>query len=172
MKYRDLRDFVAQLERLGELKRVSAPVSPMLEMTALADRVLRAGGPALWFEQPTGHRVPVLANLFGTPRRVALGMGADDVSDLRDIGTLLANLKEPEPPHGLKDAGRLLQMAKALWDMKPVRRRDGPCREVQIDADDIDDVMAGIPVVIVPRVHPDQVVQLMVIRQTIVHQSP
>jgi 4-hydroxy-3-polyprenylbenzoate decarboxylase len=138
MKYRDLRDFAAQLERMGELRRVTSPVSPDLEITALADRVLRAGGPALWFEQPTGHRVPVLANLFGTPRRVALGMGASDVSQLRDIGSLLARLKEPEAPQGLKDAGKLVQMAKALWDMKPVRRRDGPCREVQLRGDEID----------------------------------
>ncbi|MDH4392343.1 MAG: UbiD family decarboxylase [Aquabacterium sp.] len=138
MKYRDLRDFAAQLERMGELKRVAQPVSPQLEMTALADQVLRAGGPALWFSQPTGHTTPVLANLFGTPRRVALGMGATEVADLRDIGTLLARLKEPEPPQGLKDAGRLVQMMKAVWDMKPVRRRDGPCREVDLQGDDID----------------------------------
>jgi len=138
MKYRDLRDFAAQLERLGELRRVTAAVSPQLEMTALSDRVLRAAGPALWFEQPTGHPVPVLANLFGTPRRVALGMGADDVGELREIGALLARLKEPEPPQGLKDAGKLVQMAKALWDMKPVRRREGPCREVQLEGDEID----------------------------------
>ena len=126
MKYRDLRDFAAQLEGLGELRRVAQPVSPQLEMTALADRVLRADGPALWFEQPTGYGTPVLANLFGTTRRVALGMGAADVSELRDIGRLLARLKEPEPPQGLKDAGRLVQMVKAVWDMKPVRRRNGP----------------------------------------------
>jgi len=138
MKYRDLRDFAAQLERQGELKRVAVPVSPQLEMTALADRVLRAGGPALWFEQPTGHRSPVLANLFGTPRRVALGMGASDVSQLREIGQLLAKLKEPEPPQGLKDAGKLVQMAKAVWDMKPVRRRTGPCREVELHGDEVD----------------------------------
>ncbi len=138
MKYRDLRDFAAQLERMGELTRVTAPVSPQLEMTALADRVLRAGGPALWFSQPTGHSTPVLANLFGTPRRVALGMGATEVGELREIGSLLARLKEPEPPQGLKDAGRLVQMMKAVWDMKPQRRRDGPCREVELLADDID----------------------------------
>ena len=138
MKYRDLRDFSAQLERLGELRRVTEPVSPQLEMTALSDRVLRAGGPALWFEQPTGHRVPVLANLFGTPRRVALGMGAAEVSELRDIGHLLARLKEPEPPQGLKDAGKLVQMVKAVWDMKPVRRRTGPCREVELHGDEVD----------------------------------
>ncbi len=131
MKYRDLREFVSGLERMGELQRVSQPVSVYLEMTALSDRVLRAGGPALWFEQaarrgsdaktalnPTNrYKVPVLANLFGTPKRVALGMGADDVSELRDIGRVLASLKEPEPPRGLKDAGKLIQMAKALWDM-------------------------------------------------------
>ncbi|MEK8048792.1 UbiD family decarboxylase [Ideonella sp. DXS22W] len=138
MKYRDLRDFAAQLEAQGELRRVTTPVSPVLEMTALADRVLRAEGPALWFSQPTGHRVPVLANLFGTPRRVALGMGAADVSELRDIGTLLSRLKEPEPPQGLKDAGRFVQLAKAVWDMKPTRRRDGPCREVEQLGDEID----------------------------------
>jgi 4-hydroxy-3-polyprenylbenzoate decarboxylase len=138
MKYRDLRDFAAQLERMGELRRVAEPVSPVLEMTALADRVLRAEGPALWFERPTGHQTPVLANLFGTPCRVALGMGANEVSELREIGSLLARLKEPEPPQGLKDAGRLVQMVKALWDMKPVRRRDGPCREEQWIGDEVD----------------------------------
>ena len=138
MKYRDLRDFARQLELVGELRRVTEPVSPVLEITALADQVLRAGGPALWFERPVGHQVPVLANLFGTPRRVALGMGASQVSELRDIGSLLARLKEPEPPHGLKDAGRLVQMAKALWDMKPVRRRTGACREVEQLGDEVD----------------------------------
>src|SRR5690349_18225651 len=112
MKYRDLRDFVRQLEAVGELKRVAEPVSPRLEMTALADRVLRAEGPALLFESPAGFSTPVLANLFGTPRRVAMGMGADSLSELRDVGRVLASLKEPEPPHGLKDAGRLFQMAK------------------------------------------------------------
>ncbi len=138
MKYRDLRDFAAQLESLGELKRVAQPVSPQLEMTALADRVLRAGGPALWFEQPTGHDTPVLANLFGSTRRVALGMGAAEVGELRDIGRLLARLKEPEPLQGLKDAGRLVQMVKAVWDMKPIRRRTGPCREVDLTGDEVD----------------------------------
>ncbi|NRF70897.1 UbiD family decarboxylase [Aquincola sp. S2] len=138
MKYRDLRDFCAQLERLGELRRVTPPVSTSLEMTALADRVLRAGGPALWFERPQGFDVPVLANLFGTPRRVALGMGAEQTSELREIGALLARLKEPEPPQGLKDAGRLVQLVKAVWDMKPARRSDGPCREVELRGDDVD----------------------------------
>ncbi|MBI5924928.1 MAG: UbiD family decarboxylase [Aquabacterium sp.] len=149
MKYRDLRDFVAGLERLGELQRVPEPVSTYLEMTALSDRVLRAGGPALWFEHPVPpqksgqnnadrYKVPVLANLFGTPRRVALGMGADDVSELRDIGRVLASLKEPEPPRGLKDAGKLLQMAKALWDMKPSTTRSAPCQAEVREGSEVD----------------------------------
>jgi 4-hydroxy-3-polyprenylbenzoate decarboxylase len=100
MKYRDLRDFASQLERSGQLRRIADEISPRLEMTALADQVLRAQGPALMFERPTGHTVPVLANLFGTPDRVAIGMGARDVSELRDVGRLLASLKEPEPPSG------------------------------------------------------------------------
>jgi 4-hydroxy-3-polyprenylbenzoate decarboxylase len=138
MKYRDLRDFAAQLERQGELRRVAAPVSPVLEMTALADRVLRAGGPALWFEQPVGHTVPVLANLFGTPRRVALGMGAESTDELREVGRLLAALKEPDPPRSLKEVGRLWDMAKALWDMKPVRVSQPACQEVILEGDEVD----------------------------------
>ena len=104
MKYADLRDFLAQLERVGELKRIAVEVDPRLEMTEICDRVLKACGPALLFENPKGHRMPVLGNLFGTPRRVALGMGEDSVSALREIGKLLAFLKEPEPPKGLMDA--------------------------------------------------------------------
>ncbi len=138
MKYSDLRDFIAGLEALGELKRVRENVSPMLDMTALSDRVLRAGGPALLFENPTGHSTPALTNLFGTTRRVALGMGADSLADLRDVGRVLASLKEPEPPKGLKDAGKLLQMAKALWDMKPAVQRKAPCQEEVFEAADID----------------------------------
>ena len=138
MKYRDLRDFAANLEGFGELRRVTAPVSPKLEMTALADRVLRQKGPALLFENPTGYRVPVLANLFGTPHRVALGMGATDISELRGIGQLLASLREPEPPKGLKDAGKLLQMGKALWDMKPAQVRKPACQEVVLEDGDVD----------------------------------
>lgn len=138
MKYRDLREFVAGLERIGELRRVAEPVSPRLEMTALADQILRAGGPALLFEQPTGYRVPVLANLFGTPRRVALGMGAADLAELRDVGRLLAALKEPEPPKSLKEAGKLWDMAKAVWDMKPSRVSQPPCQQVVLEGPDVD----------------------------------
>lgn len=138
MKYRDLRDFMSALERCGELRRVAEPVSTRLEMTAVSDFVLRRNGPALWFQQPVGYKISALTNLFGTPKRVALGMGADDVSELRDVGRLLASLKEPEPPKGLKDAGKLLQMAKALWDMKPATVRSAPCQEVVLQDAEVD----------------------------------
>ncbi|MDP9045870.1 MAG: UbiD family decarboxylase [Pseudomonadota bacterium] len=138
MKYRDLREFMSGLERDGELVRIEEPVSTRLEMTAVSDGVLRAGGPALWFQRPTGYNFSALTNLFGTPRRVALGMGAGDVGELRDIGRLLASLKEPEPPSGLKDAGKLVAMAKALWDMKPARVREAACQEVTWEGGEVD----------------------------------
>ncbi len=138
MKYGDLREFMGYLETRGDLLRVAEPVSPRLEMTAFCDRLLRRGGPAVLFEQPAGHSVPVLGNLFGTPRRVAAAMGADDLDGLRDIGRVLATLKEPEPPRGLKDAGRLLQMARALWDMKPAVVRRPACHEVVLEGTDVD----------------------------------
>ena len=138
LKYRDLRDFMGMLERSGELRQVSEPVSVRLEMTAVSDFVLRAGGPALWFRQPAGYKFSALTNLFGTPRRVALGMGADDVGSLREVGRLLASLKEPEPPKGLKDAGKLISMAKALWDMKPASVRRPACQEVVLQGGEVD----------------------------------
>lgn len=138
MKYSDLRDFIAQLEQMGELKRVKTPVSPHLEMTEICDRTLRAGGPALLFENPIGSNIPVLANLFGTPKRVALGMGADDVSELRRIGQVLSMLKEPEPPKGFKDVLGLTSLVKALWDMAPKEHRSAPCQDVVIEGDDVD----------------------------------
>ncbi|HKU69358.1 MAG TPA: 3-octaprenyl-4-hydroxybenzoate decarboxylase, partial [Burkholderiales bacterium] len=122
MKYRDLRDFLAQLEARGELKRVAAPVDPRLEMTEICARVLKAGGPALLFEKPKGHALPVLGNLFGTVKRVALGMGideADPTAALRDLGKLLATLKEPEPPRGWKDAWDKLPLLKTVLAMEP-----------------------------------------------------
>ena len=119
MKYKDLRDFIAQLEQRGELVRISQPVDPVLEMTEIADRTLRGGGPALLFENPKGYTIPVLANLFGTPKRVALGMGQDEVSALREVGKLLAFLKEPEPPKGLKDAFSKLPIFKQVLNMSP-----------------------------------------------------
>ena len=138
MKYSDLRDFVAQLEAMGELRKLADPVSPHLELTAIGDRLLRSGGPAVLCTNPQGYNFPCLINLFGTPKRVALGMGANDTSELREVGRLLASLKEPEPPKGLKDAGKLLQMGKALWDMKPAVRGSAPCQEVVIEGADID----------------------------------
>ena len=144
MKYRDLRDFMGQLDRLGELKTLAEPVSARLELTAIGDKLLRAGGPALLCKNVTGSRIPCLINLFGTTRRVALGMGAESPAELRDVGRLLASLKEPEAPKGLKDAGKLLQMAKALWDMKPALQRQAPCQEVVLEGSDID--LAALPV--------------------------
>ncbi len=144
MKYDDLRDFIQQLESLGELRKLSQPVSPRLEMTALGDKLLRSAGPAVLCTNPQGYKIPCLVNLFGTPRRVALGMGAQEVGELRQVGELLANLKEPEPPKGLKDAGKLLQMAKALWDMKPAVRGKAACQAEVLTGDEID--LARLPV--------------------------
>jgi 4-hydroxy-3-polyprenylbenzoate decarboxylase len=144
MKYRDLRDFLSQLDSLGDLTRVAEPVSARLEMTALSDRVLRSGGPALMFTDALGYKIPVLTNLFGTPRRVALGMGASEPAQLREVGQVLANLKEPEPPRGVKDVGRLLQLVRALWDMKPVRVRHAACQEVVHAAPEVD--LATLPI--------------------------
>ncbi len=144
MAYRDLRDFITQLEQLGELKRVQAELSPFLEMTALCDRSLRAGGPALLFEHPSGHNIPVLGNLFGTTRRVALGMGISDVSELRRFGHLLASLKEPEAPKGIKDLLGLRGMAKTLWNMAPKELHSAPCQEIVWEGADVD--LARLPV--------------------------
>ena len=145
MKYRDLRDFLSQLEALGELKRVRAEVSPRLEMTEVCDRVLRAGGPALLFERPAGHTMPVLANLFGTPHRVALGMGADSVEALRDIGKLLAFLKQPEPPKGVKDViERWLPVGRQLLHMAAKEVSGAPCQEIVWEGKDVD--LARLPV--------------------------
>ncbi|MBI5450385.1 MAG: 4-hydroxy-3-polyprenylbenzoate decarboxylase [Gammaproteobacteria bacterium] len=138
MTYRDLRDFLAQLEQLGELKRISHPVSPRLEMTEVCDRTLRRHGPALLFENPDGFDVPVLGNLFGTPRRVALGMGADNTEALRDIGRLLAALKEPEPPQGLRDAWDKLPLLRQALTMAPKILSQAPCQQNILRGSDID----------------------------------
>ncbi|GAB2700716.1 4-hydroxy-3-polyprenylbenzoate decarboxylase [Aliiglaciecola aliphaticivorans] len=138
MKYKDLRDFIAQLESRGELKRISLEVDPDLEMTEIADRTLRAGGPAILFENPKGHKIPVLANLFGTPERVALGMGQESVSALREVGELLAYLKEPEPPKGLKDLWEKLPVFKQVLNMPAKEVRKGVCQQVVISGDDVD----------------------------------
>jgi 4-hydroxy-3-polyprenylbenzoate decarboxylase len=139
MKYRDLRDFVARLEAAGLLRRIGLTVSTRFEITEICDRTLRAAGAALLFERPQGHSIPVLANLFGTPQRVALGMGAADVSALRDVGELLASLKEPEAPKGMRDAlGKVALLKSALWDMAPKEVRSAPCQEIVWEGDQVD----------------------------------
>ena len=138
MKYKDLRDFIKQLEKQGELKRITVEVDPYLEMTEICDRTLKMGGPALLFENPKGGNIPVLANLFGTPRRVAMGMGADSVTELRGIGELLAYLKEPEPPKGLKDAWEKFPVFKQVLNMAPKLISSAPCQELVRTGDEID----------------------------------
>jgi 4-hydroxy-3-polyprenylbenzoate decarboxylase len=142
VSYRDLRDFVAQLESRGELTRVRVEVDPKLEMTELCDRVLKKGGPALLFERPKGFTIPVLGNLFGTPQRVARAMGVegdDWASALRDIGRLLAFLKEPEPPKGLVDAWQNTRpLFMKVLDMAPKVRASGPCQEVVVEGSAVD----------------------------------
>ncbi len=144
MPYQDLRDFMTQLESDGELRRIAEPVSPHLEMTAVCDRVLRAGGPALLFERPTGHNMPVLGNLFGTPARVARAMGVDDPRELRKFGQLLANLKEPEAPKGMKDVLGMRGLLKTLWHMAPKVVSSAPCQAVVWEGADVD--LAKLPV--------------------------
>jgi 4-hydroxy-3-polyprenylbenzoate decarboxylase len=138
MKYRDLRDFISQLEKLGELKRVITSVSPYLEMTEICDRVLHAQGPAVLFENPAGHNIPVLANLFGTPHRVALGMGEESVTALREVGKLLAYLKEPEPPKGLRDAWDKWPVLKQVLNMTPKVVSSAACQEVVWEGSEVD----------------------------------
>jgi 4-hydroxy-3-polyprenylbenzoate decarboxylase len=144
MKYRDLREFIAMLEARGELTRVTASVDPYLEMTEICDRTLRMGGPALLFENPKGHDIPVLGNLFGTPERVALGMGEESVDALREVGRLLAYLKEPDPPRGMKEAWRSLPIFKKVLDMAPKTVRNAPCQEIVVEAADVD--LARLPI--------------------------
>ncbi len=138
MPYRDLRAFIADLERRGELRRIEHPVDPRLEMTEVCDRTLRAGGPALLFERPKGYATPVLGNLFGTPRRVALGMGAESVAALGEIGELLAFLRQPEPPKGVRDAWQQLPAFRKVLDMAPRTVRRAPCQEVVLEGDEVD----------------------------------
>lgn len=138
MKYHDLRDFITKLEQEGELKRITLEVDPILEMTEICDRTLRAGGPALLFENPKGYTIPVLGNLFGTPRRVALGMGEDSVEALREVGKTLAFLKEPEPPKGMRDAWDKLPIFKQVLNMAPKVVSRAACQENVIEAADVD----------------------------------
>lgn len=138
MQYKDLREFIDQLEQKGLLKRIKQPISTHLEMTEISDRTLRAGGPALLFENPIGHDTPVLCNLFGTPERVALGMGRENVSALREVGKLLAMLKEPEPPKGFKDALSKLPLYKQVLNMAPKKVKKPECQSHIISGDEVD----------------------------------
>lgn len=144
MKYHDLREFLSLLEQRGELKRILTEVDPVLEMTEIADRTLRGGGPALLFEHPKGYDMPVLCNLFGTPKRVALGMGQEEVSALRDIGELLAFLKEPEPPRGFRDLFDKMPRFKHVLNMPVKRQRHAPCQENILQGEAVD--LTKIPV--------------------------
>ncbi|MEZ9232850.1 4-hydroxy-3-polyprenylbenzoate decarboxylase [Vibrio amylolyticus] len=138
MSFKDLRDFVDHLESKGLLKRITYPVDPHYEMTEISDRTLRAGGPALLFENPIGYEIPVLTNLFGTAERVAIGMGRSEVKELREVGKLLAYLKEPEPPKGFKDAIDKIPVFKQVLNMPVKRLRKAPCQEVVWQGEDVD----------------------------------
>ncbi|MBK7365251.1 MAG: 4-hydroxy-3-polyprenylbenzoate decarboxylase [Nitrosomonas sp.] len=138
MKYKDLRDFLDQLALRGELKRVVHPIDPYLEMTEICDRLLKQGGPAVLFEQPKNYSIPVLGNLFGTPDRVALGMGQESTAALREVGRLLAYLKEPDPPKGLRDAWEKLPVLKQVLNMAPKVVSSAVCQEIVWEGQAVD----------------------------------
>lgn len=144
MKYKDLRDFLTQLEKRGELKRVTVEIDSYLEMTEICDRLLKKAGPAVLFEKPKGHTIPVLGNLFGTPERVALGMGQESVTALREVGQLLAYLKEPEPPKGLRDAWEKLPVLKQVLNMAPKVVSSAVCQEIVWEGQAVD--LAQLPI--------------------------
>lgn len=156
MKYKDLRDFIAYLEQQGQLQRIQQPIDPNQEMTEICDRTLRAGGPALLFENPVGYDMPVLANLFGTPERVAMGMGRDNVKQLREVGEWLAYLKEPEPPHGLRDAINKIPVFKQVLNMPTKVLRKAACQQIIWQGDEVD--LDKIPVM---SCWPDDVAPLL-----------
>ena len=138
IKHKDLRDFIAFLEERGELKRISAEIDPVLEMTEICDRTLKAGGPALLFENPKGFDIPVLGNLFGTPERVAMGMGKENLHALRELGELLAFLKEPEPPKGIKDLWSNRGKFKQILNMPADVVKKAPCQDEVISGSNVD----------------------------------
>ena len=144
MSFKDLRDFIDQLEKQGKLKRITHPIDPHYEMTEISDRTLRASGPALLFENPIGYDYPVLTNLFGTVERVAMGMGRSNVKELREVGKLLAYLKEPEPPRGFKDAFDKLPLFKQVLNMPTKRLRKAPCQDIVWQGDEVD--LDAIPI--------------------------
>ena len=130
MTYRDLRDFIQQLESSGQLRRIAEPVSPHLEMTAVCDHTLRRGGPALLFTRPTGHQLPVLGNLFGTPQRVMQAMGVQELAQVRELGSVLAGMKEPSAPQGLREMIGMSGLLKSLWHMAPRTVSHPPCQQI------------------------------------------
>ena len=138
MQYQDLREFITELEKQGELKRISTLVDANLEITEICRRTLDKQGPALLFENVKGSDIPVLANLFGTTRRVAMAMGQEDLASLRELGKLLAELKQPEPPKGLKDAIEKLPVLKQVLNMPVKTVKKGQCQEVVIEGDAVD----------------------------------
>ena len=138
MSYRDLREFIKALEAAGELKRIAVPVDPQLEITEICDRTLRAGGPALLFENPKGSKIPLLANLFGTELRVARGMGRSDTASLREIGELLAFLRQPDPPRGMREAWNQLPIFRQVFTMAPKVVARGDIHDNIIERDDVD----------------------------------
>lgn len=144
MKYNDLRDFIQGLEQQGELKRITTEVDPYLEMTEISDRVLRQGGPALLFENPKGFRTPVLCNLFGTEKRVAMGMGADNIESLREIGEILAFLRQPDPPKGLRDAWEKLPVFRQVLNMAPKMVRSAACQQNVLRGSEVD--LSALPI--------------------------
>ncbi|MBT8118662.1 MAG: 4-hydroxy-3-polyprenylbenzoate decarboxylase [Gammaproteobacteria bacterium] len=144
MKYNDLRDFIEQLEKKGLLKRISIEVDPYLEITEICDRTLKRQGPALLFENVKNSSVPILANLFGTPERVAMGMGEDSIEALREVGKLLAFLKEPDPPKGLKDAWEKMPVFKQVLNMAPKEIKKAPCQKIIHQKEDVD--LGKIPI--------------------------
>ncbi|EGR1056412.1 4-hydroxy-3-polyprenylbenzoate decarboxylase [Vibrio cholerae] len=156
MNFKDLRDFLDYLEQRGELKRITHPIDPHYEMTEISDRTLRAKGPALLFENPLGYDFPVLTNLFGTPERVAMGMGRQQVQELRDVGQWLAYLKEPEPPRGLKELIEKLPVFKQVLNMPVKRLCRAPCQEIVWQGDEVD--LDKIPVM---SCWPDDVAPLL-----------
>jgi 4-hydroxy-3-polyprenylbenzoate decarboxylase len=138
MEYKDLRDFIDQLERGGDLKRISKRISPNLEITEISARVLRAGGPALLFENPGESKIPLLSNLFGTEQRVAQALGEDNAAALREVGKLLAFLKEPAPPKGFKEAMKTLPIYKKILDMSPKSVKNPKCQQIQLRGNEVD----------------------------------
>jgi len=144
MKYKDLRDFLAHLEETGQLKRIAQEIDPVLEMTEISDRTLKAGGPALLFENPKGFSMPVLTNLFGTTQRVAQGMGQPELGALRQVGRWLAYLKEPEPPKGLRELFDKLPIFKQVLNMPVKRLAKAPCQEVVLSGAEVN--LDSIPI--------------------------